>query len=123
MSTNGLISFRNPFRSFNPQNFSTSFSAFLDPIIAPFWADLDTRIFGAILYRSTNDPVILNRTMEMITDINSNFSSYQPTLVVIVTWNMVPRSAVMGSMVQFTCRVLYKTCRSYIIIMFVLYLH
>lgn len=90
VSTNGLISFQNSFISNSPGKFSTSFPEFYIPIIAPLWTNLyNFRVESDIFYRSTNDAVILNRIADMVTNINSNFSTYQPTLAVIVTWSMI----------------------------------
>jgi len=89
VSTNGLISFRSPFNSPKSQTFTQTFSVFLDPIIAPSWADLIANPRGSVFFRSTDDPAILNRIKEMITSANSNFSSYEPTLAVIVTWSEI----------------------------------
>ncbi len=90
VSTNGLLSFRSAFSSFEVESFTPSFSSFLDPIVAPAWIDLNPRASGSVFYRSTDDPLILNRIVGMITSIDSNFSSYQPTLAFIATWENVP---------------------------------
>ena len=58
--------------------------------MAPAWIDLNPRVSGSVFYRPTSDPLVLGRVVEMITDINSNFSSYQPTLAFIATWDNVP---------------------------------
>ena len=67
-----------------PVTFDRSFSGFLDPIIAPLWAEYSN---GTIFYRSTIESNVLKHEVEMITDINSNFTDYQPSLAVVVTWD------------------------------------
>ena len=59
--------------------------SFSDPIIAPLWSDF----VGSVLYRTTTDSTTLNRTAELITEQNSAYSDYHPTLAVVVTWHSV----------------------------------
>ena len=86
VSTNGLISFRDPFSSHRVMTFSPSFKLFQDAIVAPFWLDLDPETSGSVFARSTRDQHILNQTVELVAESNSEFGSFRPTLVVIVTW-------------------------------------
>ena len=93
VSTNGLISFRNSFSSFRSKSFSESFTDFNDPIIAPFWTNLVPEdSVGSIYYRTTNDSVILDRLVNITTGFNPNFSNYQPSLAIIVTWENISLS-------------------------------
>ncbi len=85
MSTNGLISFNDPFLSHIVMPFPRS-SAPLLPLIAPLWSDFNFRETGTLYYRVTNDSTILNRISQEIEILNSDFTSYQPTQAVIVTW-------------------------------------
>ena len=87
VSTNGLISFINEFSSYIPEPLSNFFPF---PIIAPLWMDLNPVDAGLVYYRTTMNASILERVVEMITDINSNYSDYRPSLAVIVTWDDVP---------------------------------
>ena len=59
-------------------------------LITPLWIDLITTDAGSIYYRTTENASILDKVVEMITDVNSNYSDYQPSLAVIVTWDDVP---------------------------------
>ena len=71
-------------------SFSESFTDFNDPIIAPFWTDLIPEAsVGSIYYRTTNDKLILDRIVNITTGFNQNFSNYQPSLAIIVTWEDV----------------------------------
>ena len=42
-----------------------------------------------IHYRTTNDSAILDRLVNITTRFNQNFSDYQPSLAIIVTWEDV----------------------------------
>ncbi len=85
MSTNGLLSFNEEFSSPIVMPFSGS-SAPLLPLIAPLWSDFNFRETGTLYYRVTNDSNILNGIRRKISILNSDFTSYQPTQAVIVTW-------------------------------------
>ena len=66
--------------------FDEDFNDFSESIVAPLWSDY---ISGTVFYRSTVNSSILSHITEMITDISSNYSNYQPTLAVITTWDSV----------------------------------
>ena len=69
-------------------SFSKSFTDFSDPIIAPFWTYLVPE--DSVYYRTTNDTFIMERIVNIITTgLNQNFSDYQPSLAIIVTWEDV----------------------------------
>ena len=91
MSTNGLISFENSFDGFAVQNFSRTFTAFQHSIVAPGWIDLNPGKSGSVFSRiSTNSTSPdLTGAARLIADSNSNLTSFQPKLVVIVTWDRV----------------------------------
>lgn len=59
------------------------------PVIAPFLADIDTSNGkGAIYYRQTESPAVLNRVAE---EVQRGFpgSQFTPTHAVIATWENV----------------------------------
>ena len=80
---NGAISFVQPWSSPFPRPFPQPV-----PIIAPFWADFDFDCEdGDVLYRQTTSNSI---RAKVVTDIQSHLSlqnAFDPTLVVIATWN------------------------------------
>ena len=82
MSTNGIISFRSEFKSFDPVSFPSSSV----PLIAPLWTDFDFREVGSIYYRVTQDQKTLAKFSNIVSEKNPNFS-YHPTLCVIMTWH------------------------------------
>ena len=84
-----MLSFRTPFASYDAVPFDSNFNAFLDPIIAPFWADYNLIIsFASVSYRRTADISILRNVTEIIAAQNPELQSYQPLLAFIATWNM-----------------------------------
>ena len=83
MSTNGFILFDEPSNSLHASSFSMS----PVPVIAPFWEDFDFRSSGTVYYRTSQNDGILNEVAEVIAAENDDFSSYHPTLCVIVTWS------------------------------------
>ena len=86
VSDNGVISFNSTF------NLSTPLSLPLNgtnKIIAPYWADVDTRGTGNIYYRQTNDSSLLARATS---EIGAAFPESQNVMIkhlFIVTWDGV----------------------------------
>lgn len=54
------------------------------PIIAPFWADVDTSYGGAVYYRETTDYGMTSKAVNEIPSASS--SGFFPSHVTIVTW-------------------------------------
>ena len=59
-----------------------------NPMIAPFWADVDTRGAGYVWYRATNDTALLSKAMIDIRPILSG-SNFSPLWLFIATWDHV----------------------------------
>ena len=80
VNVNGDISFGQPWSSPHPQPFPQTV-----PIIAPFWAGFDLNCENSgVFYRETTF------NSEVATDIQSHLSlqdAFDPTLIVIATWN------------------------------------
>ena len=95
VSSNGLISFGNPFTSFNPQHFPIGINF---AVVAPFWSDVDiSNGVGNIyyhLYRDAQSPLVLHASEEL-TSFTGNFNS---TWLMVVTWDGVPQFA--GSLTE-----------------------
>ena len=87
MSTNGLISFRNPFSSLSPEPFTQSFTQFDDPIIAPLWGNFYNFFGSNVFSRVTNSQETLEMVATQLRTVNQDFTDYNPTLAVIVTWD------------------------------------
>ena len=94
MNNNGVVSFTSPVGTFTPEPFpldSSNLGAEFQ-LIAPFWADVDTRGFsgGNVSYRQTADPTLLARAQEEIrAAFSPQYASYVPSFLVIATWNKV----------------------------------
>ena len=81
-----MISFNSPYNVRTPLSLPLSGS---DQIIAPYWADVDTRGTGQIFYRQSTDPSLLARASR---EIQSAFPSSQNvaiTNLLIATWDKV----------------------------------
>ena len=63
INTNGIISLDDRFTDSSSEPLLLSDN---DKIIAPFWADVDTRGIGDIFYRQTKDSIFLNRATGLI---------------------------------------------------------
>lgn len=82
VNTNGLISVDHRETLFAPRHFPTN-----NVIIAPFWADADTRSAGTVSYGSNRDRSVLARAAEQIRVVFPEHSSFSPSYLFIVTWN------------------------------------
>ena len=86
MNDNGVLSFDGQFTPYTPQSLPLRGT---DKIIAPYWADVDTRGTGDIFYRQTTDPSLLARATS---EIRGAFSFHQDETIqnlLIVTWSKV----------------------------------
>ena len=86
VNTNGVISFDNSFTSSYIRSFPLSGTY---KIIAPYWADLDTRGTGQIFYRQTTDPSLLARASTQIQAAYHLPQSITITNLFIATWDAV----------------------------------
>ena len=86
VNNNGIISFESPFSQFNPSRFPRSTT---EALIAPFWADADTRPVerGTVFYRETTNPTLLQRALREIQDGLS--VSFSPSHLFIATWDSI----------------------------------
>ena len=86
VNDNGVISFNSPYNIRTPRLLPLSGT---DQIIAPYWADVDTRGTGDIFYRQSTDSSLLARASR---EIQSAFPSSQNvtiTNLLIATWDEV----------------------------------
>ena len=87
MNNNGDISFTRSVPEYTPEAFPLSESL---QIIAPYWADVDTRGVGSVWYRETADVELLTRARDEIqVDFSINSDSFIPTYLFIATWDHV----------------------------------
>ena len=58
-------------------------------LIAPYWADADTRATGEVYFKETIDASLLHRANDIIksaTDQGTGLSRFNPQLMLIATW-------------------------------------
>ncbi|XP_030630870.1 alpha-tectorin [Chanos chanos] len=86
VNNNGHLTFDHPFSYWIPYQFPANGNR---DIIAPFWADIDTRQKGTISYRQYISGSILTQATE---DINQYFPdlSFNASFVFVATWDRVP---------------------------------
>ena len=89
MNSNGIISFSAPVTLVTPDPFPLSGDLTDVPLIAPYWADVDTTGTGTVWHREDNDPQLLARARDDIRAAFTNQSSFVPTQLLIATWDHV----------------------------------
>ena len=55
-------------------------------LVAPFWADVDTRVAGEVFYRETSDRSLLKRATSDVTTIYVRCKSFRAAWLLIATW-------------------------------------
>ena len=90
VSSNGLISFREPYNI--PSRSSGGFNATISPpLIAPFWDDISIIEEGTIYYREVvDDELLFDRLEQAIRDGHQDVGGFYPSLVFVATWDHVP---------------------------------
>ncbi|XP_028136673.1 nidogen [Diabrotica virgifera virgifera] len=84
VNSNGLLSFQTEIPRFINIEFPLDY-----PIIAPFYSNVDTTSVGTVSYYETENPGLIQRATENVHDSFLNFSDYQATSLLIVTWQGV----------------------------------
>ena len=86
MNTNGVISFLGTMSSFTPSPFPLGSNKRL---IAPYWADIDTRNGGDIWYRESTNRILLQQMSQKIRALFPEESKFQASWLFIATWDNV----------------------------------
>ncbi|XP_070554812.1 sushi, nidogen and EGF-like domain-containing protein 1 [Ptychodera flava] len=88
VNTNGVISFLTEVMTFTPDPFPLDDNRRL---VAPFWADVDTRDGGDVYYREVHDPNdhLLKQTKELIVQQFADHQKFEVTWLFIATWDDV----------------------------------
>lgn len=84
VNSNGLLTFQTEFSSFLNSEFPLP-----DPLIAPFYSNVDTSQAGTIWYHQTNRTDLLERATETVQDSFSNAEEFQALSLFIATWEGV----------------------------------
>uniref|UniRef100_A0A8B9C4C4 NIDO domain-containing protein n=1 Tax=Anser brachyrhynchus TaxID=132585 RepID=A0A8B9C4C4_9AVES len=87
VNNNGVVSFRTGVSEFTPNPFPLPGHR---PFVAPYWADVDTRLGGDVFYRQTRSPELLARlTRELAPAVSPPEQAPQPTWAFVATWDRV----------------------------------
>ena len=86
INDNGVISFGNRYNVRTPLSLPLNDTT---KIIAPYWADVDTRGIGQVFYRQTTDPSLLARATSEIRAAFSSAANITITDLLIATWDNV----------------------------------
>ncbi len=60
------------------------------PVLAPFWADINPSAGGLVLYRETQDDLLLSRAANEVRTAFPDQPAFTPVLLFIATWLQVP---------------------------------
>ena len=87
MSNNGYITTIESYGQFEPLRFNTVFF----PLIAPYWADVDTTPAGGglVWYRVSTSQADRDRARNDIRAVFQEAARFTPTVVFIATWDHV----------------------------------
>ena len=86
VNADGVISLDRRYSIYTPRSLPLTRT---DKIIAPYWADVDTRGTGNIYYRQTTDPSLLARATSEIRAAFPMSQSIAITNMFIATWDSV----------------------------------
>ncbi len=86
VNNNGDLSFTNGVPQFTPNPFPLTGTL---QLIAPFWADVDTRGTGTVWYRQTTESQLLARARSEIEAAFVSQGSFSPAFLFIATWDHV----------------------------------
>ena len=85
VSTDGALSFGERLQSYSGDHLSMANTA----LIAPFWADVDTREVGEVFYRQTNESSCIANVTSIIRAAFEDAVGFTPFTVFIATWSNV----------------------------------
>ena len=97
MNTNGVISFTVQVSGHGNAAFPLGNNKGL---VAPFWADADTRIGGEVYYRETVDTALLERANSVVHRAFVGKKKFQASWLLIATWDRVAFYGAQGSFKQ-----------------------
>ena len=83
VSTNGLISFSNPYTAYIPRTFPIS-----NIVVAPYWDDSDTTVKGFVRYAVITDN---HPTLSCLLNVTSHFISSKEGVHFEASWVLVAR--------------------------------
>ena len=83
VNNNGDITFTFPLSKYTPEPFPLENDL---QMIAPYWADVDTRGTGSVYYRETQNSSLLQRARNDVRSTFVELSSFTPTSLFVATW-------------------------------------
>ncbi|NWV18147.1 TECTA protein, partial [Origma solitaria] len=87
VNNNGVVSFGTTVPEFTPQPFPLPGHR---PFVAPYWADVDTRLGGDVFYRQSRDSQLLARlAQDLAAAVPPGDPPPQPTWAFVATWDRV----------------------------------
>ncbi|XP_076071661.1 protein mesh-like [Mytilus galloprovincialis] len=86
VNTNGVISFLGPMTAFTPSKFPLDSRRRL---VAPYWADIDTRNGGIVWYRESTNLTLLTKASDEIQVIFAEHYNFRAAWMFIATWDNV----------------------------------
>ena len=91
VNNNGLISFVFANEGYTPEEFPLNDTFFNAPLIAPYWADVDTTGTGNVWYRQTSDEEEITKVRGIVANafpsLQKDFLATQ--VLFIATWDKV----------------------------------
>ena len=90
MNTNGILTFGEPNTLPNSRGYNFS-NVISPPTIAPFWDDVDLNRGGTIYYRQDSNSTITELVQRAIVSEYPEATFFQPSLVIVATWDRVER--------------------------------
>ncbi|NWX15031.1 TECTA protein, partial [Aegotheles bennettii] len=88
VNNNGVVSFGVGVPEYTPEPFPLPGHR---PFVAPYWADVDTRLGGEVFYRQSRDPQLLARlAQDLATAVTPPEKAPEPTWAFVATWDRVP---------------------------------
>ncbi|NXG82289.1 TECTA protein, partial [Stercorarius parasiticus] len=87
VNNNGVVSFGTGVPEFTPEPFPLPGHR---PFVAPYWADVDTRLGGDVFYRQSREPELLARlTRDLAVAVTPSEPPPRPTWAFVATWHRV----------------------------------
>ncbi|XP_070554568.1 sushi domain-containing protein 2-like [Ptychodera flava] len=88
VNNNGMVSFLDSVAHFTPEAFPLDGNR---RMVAPFWADIDTRVGGEVYHREISKPgdALLDRATQEIRRVFARQGSFTATWMLIATWDGV----------------------------------
>lgn len=85
VNNDGIISFTRPLAQYNPLLLPVND----DPLVVPYWSDVDTSGIGSVWYRLTSDPATLLEVRNKVRMYFPSDENFVPYEALVTTWEQV----------------------------------